>query len=69
MDLQVKEVFLFFASFVLVGMIRWEEKRGLRIQNGCCFFTVAVFLAHHTFFSPQIISPINSVGWREEIGM
>ena len=51
MDLQVKEGFLFFASFVLVGMIRWE-KRVLQIKNDCCFFTVAVFLAHHTVFSP-----------------
>ena len=51
MDLQVKEGFLFFASFVLVGMIRWE-KRVLQIKNDCCFFTVAVFLAHHNVFSP-----------------
>lgn len=55
MGLQVKEVFLFFASFVLVGMARWE-KRVLRIENDCCFFTVAVFLAHHTVF---FFFPIN----------
>ena len=37
-------------------------ERILLIKNDFCCFTVAIFLANHTNFFPQIISPINSVG-------